>query len=272
MSTRRPRLILYSGLGVDERLIGPQRDIVSADVEVPRWIDPLPDDTLASYARRMAARLTIDDRPLFVGGVSFGGMIAQEVSRHVPAAGLVLIATCLSNRGLPLPYRWACSIARHFPLWSINLAKPVIPRVRILMGITRDQHVEWFANMIADTDAAFLRWCLGAIADWEGAGAHGLPVVHVHGDHDLVVPAAWGHPTHLIPHAGHVCNVTHPTEVNAIIDAFIQQTIQSALRLRLQGSEPSAPSPKTPAPAPDIPPDHSATPACAARPRSQIAR
>lgn len=221
MDCTKPRLILYSGLGVDERLIGPQRAIAGADVEIPKWIDPLPEDTLATYSRRMAEQLIVDDRPIYVGGVSFGGMVAQEVARHVPAKGLVLIATCLSSRGLPLPYRWASRFARHLPLWVLNLGKPILPRVRVLMGITKSREVEWFSDMIADTEASFLRWCLGAIADWDGTGPTTLPFVHVHGQHDLVIPPAWGNPTHLIPHAGHVCNVTHPAEVNAVIETFL---------------------------------------------------
>lgn len=223
MPVARPRLILYSGLGVDQRLLEPQRNLHGIDVEIPRWINPADDDTLASYAQRMAGLIELDSRPLFIGGVSYGGMVAQEVARHVPATGLVLIATCMSNRGLPLPYRWACWLAQYAPLWAINLAKPVIPRVRVLMGISKLREVEWFADMIADTDAAFLRWSLGAIATWDSAGPPQLPFVHVHGEHDLVIPPAWGNPTHLVPRAGHVCNVTHPAEVNAIIEQFVQQ-------------------------------------------------
>ena len=188
------------------------------------WINPVPGETLATYGRRMAEEIVVDDRPLFVGGVSFGGMVGQEAARHLPAIGLVLVATCQSNKGLPLPYRWACRAARWMPLWVINLVKPVLPRVRVLMGIRRNELVQWFADMIADTDASFLRWCLVAIGNWPGAGPTPLPFVQIQGDADLVIPAAWNKPTHVIAHAGHVCNVTHAAEVNAIIGTFVRTT------------------------------------------------
>lgn len=216
----RPRLILFSGLGVDERLLEWQR-LINADVEVPIWLNPLPGETMATYGRRMADEIRVDARPLFVGGVSFGGMVAQEAARYLPAIGLVLIATCRSNKGLPLPYRWACWLAGRMPLWAINLLKPVIPHVRVLMGFRRNGLVRWFADMIADTDANFLRWCLSAIATWPGAGATHLPFVHIQGDADLVIPTAWNRPTHLIAHGGHVCNVTHAAGVNAIVGSFV---------------------------------------------------
>src|SRR5688572_2020234 len=44
----RPRLVLFAGLGADERLFAPQRRL-RADIEVVRWIDPLPRETFAGY-------------------------------------------------------------------------------------------------------------------------------------------------------------------------------------------------------------------------------
>jgi pimeloyl-ACP methyl ester carboxylesterase len=147
--------------------------------------------------------------------------VAQEAARHLNVAGLVLIATCRSNRGLPLPYRLACRLAGWMPLWAIYLIKPLLPHVRVLMGIRRNELVEWFADMIRDTDPSFLRWSLTAIARWPGAGTNPVPTVHIHGSADWVIPVKWNRPTHLIPHAGHVCNVTHAAEVNKVIDTFI---------------------------------------------------
>ena len=47
------RLVLFAGLGADERLFAPQRRL-RASIEVVRWIEPLPRESFAGYGRRIA--------------------------------------------------------------------------------------------------------------------------------------------------------------------------------------------------------------------------
>jgi pimeloyl-ACP methyl ester carboxylesterase len=214
----RPRLILFSGLGVDARLVQAQQSL-DADIEVPPWIEPLENESLAGYSKRFAQQLDLS-RPAFVGGISFGGMIAQEVARHVPTRGLVLLATCRSGREVPLPYRVTARIARRLPLWSIRIGRRLASPLKPLMGLLPSKHLAWFDGMIADTDPAMLRWCAGALVDWPGAGPLTVPLVQIQGTRDLILPARLTKPTHLIP-GGHLANITHTAEVNAIVQRFL---------------------------------------------------
>ena len=253
----RPRLILFSGMGVDARLLAKQR-LLAADVIVPLWIAPRDGESLADYARRLAALLTAGtcrvgtahherqsggqcppygdrsqlepSQPLFIGGVSFGGMIAQEVARHLPTAGLVLLATCRSWRGVPLPFRVAAWIGSHSPLWPIRIGRHIAGRLQPLMGISSGHHLAWLDAMLADTDPAFLRWAAGALLHWPGAGELPCPVVQIQGGHDLILPPRFTTPTHIIRGAGHLANITHAREVNTIINAFLMQARSGAKR------------------------------------------
>ena len=82
MSTR---LVLFPGLGADGRLFEPQRRGLPADVQIetPPWIEPLSiDETVESYLRRMAERVSPprEGERLFLGGVSFGAIVALEAA------------------------------------------------------------------------------------------------------------------------------------------------------------------------------------------------
>jgi pimeloyl-ACP methyl ester carboxylesterase len=232
MPPPRPRLVLFSGIGVDARLVA-QQAAIDAQVEVPRWMTPIDGESLAQYAQRFAQQID-PAPPLFVGGVSFGGMVAQEVARHIPVQGLVLLATCRSWRGVPIPYRLAGRLAVHAPLWPVALAIRAATRLKSVMGLTpsearrRGDTLEWFDAMLADTDPAFLRWAGAALATWPGAGPLRVPHVHLHGGHDLVLPARYTSPTHLIPHAGHLINVTHAQYVNAVVEEFLKHHTTAA--------------------------------------------
>src|SRR5688500_15858648 len=113
-AARHPtRLALFAGLGADGRLFGPQRaGLPGVRVETPAWLEPLADDeTLASYGRRMAGVLAPRDpgERLFVGGVSFGALVALEAARHLPdARGVFMIGGCRDSRAVAPFFRFAC--------------------------------------------------------------------------------------------------------------------------------------------------------------------
>jgi pimeloyl-ACP methyl ester carboxylesterase len=212
------------GLGADYRLLDAQRSL-EADVEVPPWIAPESAESLHDYALRLAG--TIDTgRPFYLGGVSFGGMLAAEMvpplRPHV--RGLILMATCRSNRGVPLPYRMAGQVARFVPAEMLKAGHLMMPVVRKMFGISRPDDADIFAQMLRDTDASFLKWSLQAVLNWPGLQQRiDVPVIHIHGSHDRILPGRLGAPDCTIEGAGHVMNVSHAAEVNRYISRWMQE-------------------------------------------------
>lgn len=220
----RPRIILFPGLGADHRLLEAQRSL-EADVEVPPWIEPRSAESLSEYAVRLAE--TIDaSRAFYLGGVSFGGMLAAEMLAplrpHV--RGLILLATCRSNRGVPLPYRMAGQVVRFVPAEALKAGHLLMPVVRKMFGIARPDDADIFAQMLRDTDAGFLKWSIQAVLNWPGP-QHPIdvPVIHIHGSDDRILPGHLGTPDCTIEGAGHVMNVSHAAEVNRHITRWIQE-------------------------------------------------
>src|SRR5215510_13793278 len=70
-------VVLLPGLGADERLFAPQRAVLPGLI-VPRWPEPRRDDSLPRFAARLADAVPKSD-DLFLGGSSFGGMVALEL-------------------------------------------------------------------------------------------------------------------------------------------------------------------------------------------------
>src|SRR5690242_21168127 len=74
------RLVLFSGMGADGRLFRSIR-IPEAEIVTPDHAEPAPGETLPQYAVRIADRLNIEPAD-FVGGISFGGMLAGEIAQQ----------------------------------------------------------------------------------------------------------------------------------------------------------------------------------------------
>src|SRR5688500_6139482 len=80
-----PRLALFSGLRGGHGLYDPQRHLPGVRVEMGPWLAVDPDEGLAHYAHGLARAIEPGgpSSPLFLGGVSFGAMLAIEAAAIV---------------------------------------------------------------------------------------------------------------------------------------------------------------------------------------------
>ncbi len=207
-------MVFIPGLGADKRLFHPQRKAFPHSM-APDWIAPLEKETLAHYARRWVKRLRLKPGCILVG-VSFGGMIAQEMARWVNPGAVVLVGSCRSPASIPFPLRMAGSL----PTWP-RLSKwfcGILPEIsgHFLGAKTPDQR-DLLIRMFLDTPDAFAKWTVAAIRGWKGCGLDGTRVFHIHGEKDRLIPVRKVQPDSVIRGGGHLINLSHPTEVNAFI-------------------------------------------------------
>jgi len=71
--------------------------------------------------------------------------------------------------------------------------------------------------MLAATPPSFIRWAANAIFSWPGVVDLPIPVRHIHGDRDHLIPLRRVAPDCVIPGAGHLLNLTHAAAVNDFI-------------------------------------------------------
>src|SRR5204863_6450986 len=87
-------LLLLPGMGTDERLFRYQKEAFPTLI-VPPWIEPLAGESLSHYAAHLA-RIVDPGVPCFIGGASFGGIVALEMANHLHARACFLIASVSS--------------------------------------------------------------------------------------------------------------------------------------------------------------------------------
>lgn len=84
------KIYVFSGLGVDKRVYD-NIDFGTLDVEFIDWIEPLKNESLESYAFRISKKIT-EENPILIG-LSFGGMLAAEISKIINVKKIILIAS-----------------------------------------------------------------------------------------------------------------------------------------------------------------------------------
>lgn len=192
---------------------------------VPPWIPPLKKESLPDYAARLARTIVVSrDRRLILGGVSFGGMMAYEVARHLKPDAVVLIASCRTRHGLRPVYRAASGLMPLIPLQAWSIAKLLAPLAVCLVGQFRPVDRTTSVAMFREMDSSFMHWTVRAILGWHPKPLEGIRVFQIHGRHDLLIPAWRVEADVLIPDGGHMINMTHAEKVNAFIAEAIEQS------------------------------------------------
>jgi pimeloyl-ACP methyl ester carboxylesterase len=211
------QLILFPGLGTDYRLLEPQREAFPQLV-VPPWIPPRKNESLPSYAARMAETVTVArDVPLVLGGVSFGGMLAYEAARHLKPAAVVLIASCRTSQSLRPLHRAGRCLLPVLPVGIWSVAKLLAGPVMRVMHRRSPARREMLVRMFRESDSRFMHWTVEAILGWEPAPLEGIAIFQIHGSRDVMIPARRVKADVLIPGGGHLINMSRADEVNAFI-------------------------------------------------------
>ena len=96
------KVYVFSGLGVDRRVFQ-NISFRNIDHEFVDWISPSSNEPIADYAKRIAEKLKAE-KPILVG-LSFGGMIAVEVSKIMDTETVILIASAKTKYELPKRYK-----------------------------------------------------------------------------------------------------------------------------------------------------------------------
>ncbi len=211
MSSVPTRLILFPGLAADGRLFGPQR-VLPVQLESPPWLEPHGTETLAHYAARIAHSITPGGR-IFIGGVSFGAMLAMEIAHHLDVQGVFLIGGCRAHDEIAALFHATCATASKLPLSTFPLVTSVAPLALRLFEKLDKQQTHLYVTMMREASPAQVRWAAGEIVKWESSGEPAAPVYQIHGSHDEIVPLAWQKPDRVIE-GRHLISLTRPEKVN----------------------------------------------------------
>lgn len=217
------QLVFLPGFGADERLFDLQMPAFEG-AWVARWLKAVPGETMGDYAGRLSQVIgeRFGDRPVVLVGVSMGGMVSLEVAKHggFNLQRVVLVSSCTGPAALDVGQCWFAKLTSRLPeRWIARMRRRLPRSFYDKLGPLSPDQAALTRQMFMDTPTDFLKWGCGAMANWRGVEPSTLsvPVVHVHGDRDVLIRWSRVKPDAWIRGAGHAANLTHPEQVNAFI-------------------------------------------------------
>jgi len=218
----------FSGLGADGRIFR-QLTLAGASLHFIHWTMPAAGQSLASYAQSLAVQIT-EPRVVLLG-VSFGGMLATELTRLGQAGQLpfaiektIVISSCKSRHELPLLLRVAGRLRLH-KLVPYRLFLGVNGLNRFLFDPkTKAEELYLKRMMLKDTQLVLIKRFVHMILTWPYAPPP-PGIVHLHGTADRLLIYRRLHTDFELKGAGHFMVWNRAQEVSDIVNGVLADGI-----------------------------------------------
>ena len=149
-----------------------------------KWIKPNVNETIKYYAKRMSEFIN-DDKPILIG-VSFGGILVQEISRHIKVKKIIIISSVKSRVELSLSMRFAKKTGIHH-LLPLNLIDDLEKILLFVFGPSIKARVNAYKKYLSERDPEYLKWSINQIVNWKQI-KYDKNIIHIHGENDKVFP------------------------------------------------------------------------------------
>ncbi|MGM8361178.1 YqiA/YcfP family alpha/beta fold hydrolase [Flavobacterium sp. ARAG 55.4] len=167
--------LIFERIKLDEALF---------DVHYLEWEIPKPQESLVDYAKRIVLKIT-EKNPVLIG-VSFGGILVQEIADLIEVRRIIIISSVKTRSELPKRIKFAKS----------TLAHKLIP-MRLILGLNKlaksilteklKHRIQLYDTFLSVRDIYYLKWAVEKVVLWNRLAADNR-VVHIHGDKDRIFP------------------------------------------------------------------------------------
>ena len=154
------------------------------EVLLLEWEMPLDKESLQDYAKRMATKVTYPN-PVLIG-VSFGGILVQEMAKFVEARKVIIISSVKSNLEFPTSFKVA-KTTKAYKLIPMSLLANVESLLKFSFGSKINQRISLYKKFLSVRDIRYLDWAVEQIMLWDRIVVD-ESVIHIHGDADDVFP------------------------------------------------------------------------------------
>ena len=229
---------MIPGLGADDRLFEYQVNHFN-NITVLPLLKAEKHETPEEYAIRISCNL-VKSESTVVCGVSFGGVLAPYIAKHIDAKVCILVSSLQYPCQFPWYYRLfkpfvMCSLFTRMILWLSKIVLLVVwPILRVLLPKDLLSICVQYITSSTAKMASLLRLLYVWVYTPEDKRFSRDCIAYViHGANDKIIPIHFVSP-HFTVGGGHFLPLTHPTIINDTISAI-------TARVQTDSSAPESP-------------------------------
>lgn len=181
------------------------------------WQIPLENESLADYAKRISEKVT-KKNPVLVG-VSFGGILVQEMAQFVNPRKVIIISSVKSN--IEFPRRMKVTKAlRAYKLIPNDLVNKIEKLASLSSSQLIKQRMQLYDKFLSVRDDRYFQWAIRNVILWERNKVD-ENVVHIHGDADDVFPIRYIKNCHVVKGGTHIMIINRFRWINENLPKII---------------------------------------------------
>jgi len=148
------------------------------------WIIPQKQEKLSDYARRILTQIE-HETPVLIG-VSFGGVLVQEISKLIAYKKLIIVSSVKQTSEIPKHMQFAkdTGIYKYLPFGLLNYMDEI---EKLPLGNFVRKRIKLYKQFLSVNDKYYLDWAVKQMVCWEQDNPISN-IVHIHGDKDKVFP------------------------------------------------------------------------------------
>ena len=151
------------------------------------WKMPIKNESISDYALRIST--PIKGKNIIIIGVSFGGILVQEISKIIDCKKVIIISSVKSNKELPLLMQIGKK-TKAYKFLNINWIQDFESLALFVFGPIVKNRIELYRKYLSVREESYLKWSIHQIVNWEQTKPI-KDIVHIHGTNDLVFPSIY---------------------------------------------------------------------------------
>jgi hypothetical protein len=212
------KIFAISGLGADKRVF--KYLILEHDLIPIEWIKPKEKEPIIEYSKRLIKEYGIGNEQEFgILGVSFGGLIATEISKLTKPKFTILISSVETRSEL----NGIIKLAGKSKLIELIPEKLLNPPKSIAHFMFGTEKKELLNSILKDTDLNFTKWAIRELMNWKNQ-SHLPNLIKIGGTKDKLLQPK-GENTILVDKGEHFMIVDRAKEISNIINEEIKKCL-----------------------------------------------
>lgn len=219
MPQKKIHIYFVPGLGASSKIFEHLKlDSEKYSLHFLEWLLPKnTNENILAYARRLADAVK-EPNPVLVG-VSFGGIMVQEMARLLNPKKVILISSVKSHNELPKSMRFAKATGI-YKLFTVKYLENIGQFAKENLGEKVKKHISLYEKYQIILDPLYLEWAFHTILHWK-KDYKTLNLYHIHGEADKIFPVKYISNYIPIKKGTHIMILNRAKEISKILQEII---------------------------------------------------
>ena len=151
------------------------------------WEMPDINESIQEYSSRISKK--IKGKNIVLIGVSFGGIVVQEISKFIKTHKIIIISSIKTKNELPLMMQLGRK-TKAYKFFNVKWINDFESLALFVFGPIIKNRIELYRKYLSVRDKNYLNWSIDQLVNWNQKNPP-KKIIHIHGSNDLVFPSIY---------------------------------------------------------------------------------